>query len=161
MDADQTVESEAAHRVSDLRAHVAALRDVSALTEALHELVPGPSDPDGAPPDFGRLVGEPVAGDGRQYEMERVLRASTVRVGSVSGPMVPSSSMIEPGQPCVMTNGNAFSWADFTWMKWMSTPSIVGLELRECVESRLALAPVVLGRPIAGELSHRRELHTL
>ena len=32
--------------------------------------------------------------------------------------------MTEPGQPCVMISGNAFSWRDFTWMKWMSTPSI-------------------------------------
>ena len=38
--------------------------------------------------------------------------------------MVPSSSMIEPGQPWVMISGNAFSWGDLTWMKWMSTPSI-------------------------------------
>ena len=32
--------------------------------------------------------------------------------------------MTEPGQPCVMISGSAFSCADFTWMKWMSTPSI-------------------------------------
>ena len=38
--------------------------------------------------------------------------------------MVPSSSMTEPGQPCVMISGNAFSCGDLTWMKWMSTPSI-------------------------------------
>src|SRR6478752_4914953 len=45
-------------------------------------------------------------------------------VGSVSGPMVSSSSMTEPGQPCVMISGNACSCGDSTWMKWMSTPSI-------------------------------------
>ena len=33
--------------------------------------------------------------------------------------------MTEPGQPCVMINGSAFSCRDFTWMKWMSRPSIV------------------------------------
>jgi hypothetical protein len=38
--------------------------------------------------------------------------------------MVSSSSITEPGQPCVMISGNAFSCGDFTWMKWMSTPSI-------------------------------------
>ena len=32
--------------------------------------------------------------------------------------------MTEPGQPCVMISGNAFSCGDSTWMKWMSTPSI-------------------------------------
>src|SRR6188508_1382905 len=45
-------------------------------------------------------------------------------VGSVRGPTVSSSSMTEPGQPCVMISGNAFSCRDLTWMKWISTPSI-------------------------------------
>jgi hypothetical protein len=45
-------------------------------------------------------------------------------VGSVSGPMTPIISMIEPGQPCVMTRGSAFSCGDFTWMKWILVPSI-------------------------------------
>ena len=48
-------------------------------------------------------------------------------VGSVSGPTVSSSSMTEPGQPCVMISGSAFSCRDLTWMKWMSTPSIPAL----------------------------------
>jgi hypothetical protein len=42
----------------------------------------------------------------------------------VSGPTVSSSSMTEPGQPCVMISGNACSCGDRTLMKWMSTPSI-------------------------------------
>ena len=45
-------------------------------------------------------------------------------VGSVSGPTESSISITEPGQPCVMISGSAFSCADLTWMKWMSTPSI-------------------------------------
>ena len=32
--------------------------------------------------------------------------------------------MTEPGQPCVMISGNAFSCRDLTWRKWISTPSI-------------------------------------
>ena len=32
--------------------------------------------------------------------------------------------MTEPGQPCVMISGNAFSCRDLTWMKWIFTPSI-------------------------------------
>ena len=35
-----------------------------------------------------------------------------------------SISTIDPGQPCVMITGNAFSFGDLTWMKWMSRPSI-------------------------------------
>jgi hypothetical protein len=47
----------------------------------------------------------------------------------VSGPTTSSNSITEPGQPCVMTSGNAFSCRDLTWMKWMSTPSI---SVRKC-----------------------------
>jgi len=40
-------------------------------------------------------------------------------------------------------------------------PIDLGDELREGVQSRLALAPIVFGRPVARELSNRRELHAL
>jgi len=45
-------------------------------------------------------------------------------VGFVRGSMIFSCSMIEPGHPCVMTIGSAFFYFDFTWMKWISSPSI-------------------------------------
>ena len=69
--------------------------------------------------------------------------------------------MTEPGQPCVMISGNAFSCWERTWMKWISDPVDLGGELRKCVELRLGLAPVVVGRPVAGEFLHRRQLHAL
>jgi hypothetical protein len=40
-------------------------------------------------------------------------------------------------------------------------PIDLGRELRQRVELGLAPAPVVLGRPVAGELLHRGELHAL
>ena len=40
-----------------------------------------------------------------------------------------SISTTEPGQPCVMITGSAFGCGDFTWMKWMSRPSI---SVRNC-----------------------------
>ena len=60
---DRPVECQAAHRVGDLGAHVAPLRDVPGITQAPHQLRPRLSDTDGAPAELGRLVGEPVAGD--------------------------------------------------------------------------------------------------
>jgi hypothetical protein len=39
--------------------------------------------------------------------------------------MTSSSSITDPGQPCVMISGIAFGCGDVTWMKWMSTPSIL------------------------------------
>ncbi len=65
-------------------------------------------------------------------------------VGSVSGPMSFSCSTIEPGQPWQTTSGSASSCSERTWMKWMSSPSISVGEVREGVQPRLALAPVVL-----------------
>ncbi|PWK87324.1 hypothetical protein C8D88_104485 [Lentzea atacamensis] len=45
-------------------------------------------------------------------------------VGSVSGPMIFSCSMTEPGQPCETSSGSALSCLERTWTKWMSSPSI-------------------------------------
>jgi hypothetical protein len=36
----------------------------------------------------------------------------------------PKELVTEPGQPCVMISGRAFSWREVTWMKWMPSPSI-------------------------------------
>lgn len=49
--------------------------------------------------------------------------------GSVSGPISFSNSTIDPGQPCVSSNGIAWGSRDLTWMKWMSSPSI---SVRNC-----------------------------
>ena len=75
--------------------------------------------------------------------------------------MVLSSSNTEPGQPCVMISGRALGCRERTWMKWMSTPSIVGHELRQGVQLRLGLAPVVAGAPILDERLELRELDAL
>ena len=46
-------------------------------------------------------------------------------VGLVSGWMIFSCSMTEPGQPCETISGSAFRCGDRTWMKWTSSPSMV------------------------------------
>ena len=69
--------------------------------------------------------------------------------------------MTEPGQPWVMISGSAFSCFDSTWMKWMSSPSISVVNCGQRVQPRLDPAPVVLGRPVARERLHRRQLHAL
>ena len=43
---------------------------------------------------------------------------SVIEMLEVVGPLT------DPGQPCVMISGKACSCSDFTWMKWMSSPSI-------------------------------------
>jgi hypothetical protein len=60
----------------------------------------------------------------------RVLRRDESRREQVSaftsrsGSMIFSCSMTEPGQPWVTIIGSAFWCFDFTWMKWISSPSI-------------------------------------
>ena len=124
MDADQPLGCLAAHRVGDARAHVAALGHVAGVAEATHQLGPGPCGPAQFPAELGRLGREAVPGDGRQHEVERILGAAAVRGRVGQRADVSSSSTTEPGQPWVMISGNASSCSDFTWMKWISTPSI-------------------------------------
>jgi hypothetical protein len=42
----------------------------------------------------------------------------------VSGSTIFSSSMIEPGQPCVISIGMASACGERMWANWMSSPSI-------------------------------------
>ena len=45
--------------------------------------------------------------------------------GSVSGPISLRNSTIGHGHPCVKIRGIASGFLDLTWMKWISSPSIV------------------------------------
>jgi hypothetical protein len=69
--------------------------------------------------------------------------------------------MTEPGQPCVhdqrqrvLVPGPDVDEVDLD-------PVDLGRELRQRVELRLRLAPVVVGLPVARELLQRRQLHAL
>ena len=69
--------------------------------------------------------------------------------------------MTEPGQPCVMISGKAFSCLDLTWMKWMSTPSISVVNCGRALSFASILRQSCSVRPVAGELLDRRQLHAL
>ena len=72
-----------------------------------------------------------------------------------------SCSTTDPGQPCAMITGKAFSCFERTWMKWMSRPSISVMKFGTALMRRLDLAPVVVRCPVARELLHRGERHAL
>ena len=82
-------------------------------------------------------------------------------VGSVSGSMIFSCSMIEPGQPCVTISGQRVLVPRADVDEVDVQPVDLGHEVRQGVQPRLAPAPVVVGRPVARELLHGRELHAL
>jgi hypothetical protein len=82
-------------------------------------------------------------------------------VGLVSGSMIFSCSMIEPGQPWETISGSASGCGDRTWMKWMSSPSRLVMNCSSDIQLGLAPPPVVVRRPVVRERLHRRELHAL
>ena len=81
--------------------------------------------------------------------------------GSTSGSITLWNSTIEPGQPCVISNGSAPSCGERWWTKWMSTSVDRGDELVEAVERCLAAAPVVPVGPVRGDVLHVGERDAL
>ena len=123
--------------------------------------MPSVSDADGTPAELGRLVGEAVPGNGRQHEVERVLRASAVR-GRVGEWADGLEQLDDRTRPAVRHDQRQRVLVRRLHVDEVDVePVDLGLELRQRVQSRLALAPVVIARPVAGELLHRRQLHTL
>ena len=92
---------------SDRRTPVPALRAVALAAEADHQRLPCPGGPADVPARRGRFPGEAVAGQRWAHHVKGVLGAPAVCGRSVSGPMTLPNSMIDPGQPCVMTSGKA------------------------------------------------------
>ena len=161
MVADQTLDRLAAHQVRDEGTHVAALGDVAGVAEAVHQLRPRACGAAGVPAELGRLAGEAVAGQGRQHQVECVLGGAAVR-GRVGQRADGLQQLDDRAGPAVRH--------DQRQRVLMPRPDVdevdvhpvdLGRELRQRVQSRLARAPVVLGRPVAGERLDRRQLHAL
>ena len=81
MDPEQARRCDGTHRVRDLRAPIAALRDVAGVAQTLHQRDPGLRDVDRTPAGRRRLGRVSVAGHRRNHDIERVLRVSAVRRG--------------------------------------------------------------------------------
>ena len=161
MDADQPLRCHAPHRVGDGGAHVPALGDVARVTEPVHQLGPGLCDTAGPPAELGRLGGEAVAGDGGQHEVERVLGISVVRrrVGERADGL---QQLDDRAGPAVGHDQRQRVLVRRLHVDEMDLdPVDLGRELRQRVELRFGLAPVVLGRPVTSELLHRRQLDAL
>jgi len=151
----------AAHQVRDEGTHVAALGDVAGVAEAVHQLRPRACGAAGVPTELGRLAGEAVTGQGRQHQVECVLRGAAVsgRVGQRADSLQQLDDRAGPAvchdqRQRVLMPGPDVDEVDIH-------PVDLGRELRQCVQSCLAGAPVVLGREVAGDLPQRRQLHAL
>ena len=151
----------AAHRVRDSGAHVTALRDVARVAQPLHQRRPRARDAAGIPAELGRRAGEAVAGQGRQHQVEGVLGAAAVRrrVGERADGVEQLDDRAGPAvghdqRQCVLVPRPDVDEVDLDAVD-------LGGELRQGVQPRLAPAPVVLARPVAGELQQHRPLHPL
>ena len=149
------------HGVRDLSTYVAALRDVSRVSQALHQLDPGARHAGVIPAGRGRLAREPITGDRRDYDVEGVLRAASE--GRGVGERADELDLLEDRTgPSVRDDDRQRAFMRRTHVDEVDVePVDLGGELRQGVELRLALAPVVLRRPVAREVPERRERHAL
>ena len=157
VDGDQPLGRQAGHRVGDRRADVTALGDVAGVAEALHQLRPDLCDAAGPPAELGRLGREPVPGDGRQHEVERIL--GVVRRGQRLDRLEQLDHRARPAvghdqRQRVLVLGAHVDEVDVD-------PVDLGDELRQRVQPLGDAAEVVLVRPVVGERLQRRQLDPL
>ena len=161
MDPDQPLGRLAAHRVGDGGADVAALGDVAGVAKAAHQLCPRLSDAADVPAELRRLAGEAVAGEGRQHEVERVLGASAVR-GRVGQRADGLEQLDHRAGPAVRHDQRQRVLVSRLHVDEVDVHAVdLGRELRERVQLRLRLAPVVVVRPVTRELLERLQLDAL
>ena len=149
VDAEQFRSRLHAHLFGDDGAPIAALRHVLRVPQALHQHAPGTRDVGGIPAGGGRLARVPVARNRRNHQMERIRCAPAMRGGIGQGiddlhlldDRAGPSVRDDERQRVVVLRAN---------MNEVNVQSIdLGDELRQSVQSRLDLAPVVVCRPIA------------
>ena len=89
------------------------------------------------------------------------MRSPPCAVGLVSGSMIFSCSMIEPGHPWRDDERQRILMLRTNVNEMNVEPIDLGDELRQRVEPRLHFAPIVFCRPIVRELLNGRELYAL
>ncbi len=159
MDAEQFRRRNSGHLVRDRRTPIAALRHKLRVAKPLHQHDPGTCDTDRIPAGGGRLARKSVAGHRRDHQMESVRRAAAMRRGIGQG--IDDLQLLDDrarpavgddeGQRIVMLRAN---------VNEVNIQTVdLGDELRQGVQPRLDLPPVVIGLPIAHELLQGRQRH--
>ncbi len=108
-----------------------------------------------------RLAREPITGDRRDHDVEGVLRAASE--GRGVGERADELDLLEDrAGPSVRDDDRQRALVLRTHVDEVDVESVdLGDELGQGVELRLALAPVVVRRPVAREVLERRERHAL
>ena len=149
------------HLFRDGVAPVAALRHVLRVAEPLHQGGPRARDADRIPTGLCRRAGEAVTRQRRDHHVERVVRTRAVhgRIGQRPDDLELFDDRARPAMRDDHRHGAFVLRADVDEVEVHSID--LGEELRQRLQSRLDRAPVVVGRPVASERLHRRELHAL
>jgi hypothetical protein len=140
---------------------VAALRRVARVAQALHQRVPCAGDAVGVPAGARGLLREAVARDRRQHEVEGVFSAAAVRSGI--GEQAHGVQQLEHrAGPAVRHHERHRVRVMRPHVDEVDVQAVdVCHELRQRIEPRLGLAPIVAGAPVLHERLELRELHAL
>ena len=149
------------HHIRDDRAPVAALSDELRVSQALHQRDPGARRAGRVPAGLVRLAGEPVTRHRRKNHIEGVRCAPAVR-GGIDQRIDDLQLMDDRAGPAVRNDDRQCVRVLRADVDEMNVQSIdPGDELRQGVQPRLHLAPVVLRRPVARDVLHQRERDAL
>ena len=161
VDGDQLGRRDQGHLFGDERSPIAALRDVPVVSEALHQHDPRPRDARRIPAGFGRLAGKAVARHRRDHHVERIRCGSAVRSGI--GERVDDLQQLDDRTgPAVRDDDRQRTLMLGFHMDEVDVEAVdLGDEVRQRLQTRLALAPIVLRSPVLDELLHRGQLHAL
>ena len=161
VNAEQSRRRQQGHLLRDRIAPIAALRHVLRVAEALHQHDPGACDANRIPAGPVGLPENPWPGNDGITTSNASDALPPCAVGLVSGSMIFICSMIEPGQPCVTMIGSAFALFRTNVDEMNVQPVDLRDELRQGVQPRFDLAPVVTPSANSARVPHRRELHAL
>ena len=140
---------------------VTALRDELRVPQTVHQDDPGARDANRVPAGLGRLSREPVAGQGRDHEVEGVGGARPVFRGI--GERVDELQLLDG------RSGPAVGDDDRQRVRMLGAgvdevdvdPVDLRHEVRQRREALLERTPVIVRRPVVGEGLDRLELHAL
>ena len=150
------------HHVGDLRAPVAALRDVPRRSRVARiSWIQASAMWTGSQPVVVGLPGEAVSGHRRDHDVERVRGVAAVR-GRVGERADDVQHLDDRARPAVRDDHRQRVLVRRPDVDEVDVEAVdLGQELREGVQPRLEPAEVVVVAPVAGELLHRRQLHAL
>ena len=151
----------AAHGVGDRGADIAALGDIAAIAQAVHEGRPGVGDAGGVPAEFGRLPGESVAGQRRQHQVKGV--AGVAAMGGGVGQGADGLQQLDHrARPAVGHDQRQRPRMRRPHMEEVDLdPVDLGQELGQGVQPGLDPSQVIVAGPVAGQRLQGGQLHPL